>query len=746
MRYNSIKIKITSIGAIVVVIAVALTALLAYYGASSSLEKAAIAQLTSIAHTQAMAIEAYFQNTRYDIASMAQSQTVYNALKDLSLARKNLIAELQAGGFFVDETFMKNVRVDVKKYYEDVLLANLKRVTGKSVGVAEDFMPKDDEANILQFIYTVKNPSAIGFKHEKTSLQELQISNQAPEAFKEVFLKTSYARKHSQYHPIFTNHRMLFGYYDIFIVDMEGFVVYTNFKELDFNTNLIYGPEKSTGLGEAYALALESKNKEMGDKHVRMTDFRYYPKSYNAPAIFMACPIFESDFNLDFNKGETKMLGVLIFQLPMDKINWVANVNNQQEAAGLGKTGEAFLLGKDGFMRTDSRFLKDLKEGKVPTVLSDGTDGPGTTVISLQIGPEVTQKIFTERDDKITQGTYRGYRGTQVLGASERLKIPGLEMAVVVQIDHDEILAPAKTLLYQILISGGLAIILGVILLFFASLTVSKPISEAVNVISTTSTEMAATVAQQEQAATMQSAAVNETTATMEELEASSRQTAEQAEAAAVGARQALMLAEEGSQVVKQTLEGTSALKEKVNAIAEQILRLSEQTSQIENIINLVGDLANQTNLLALNAAVEAARAGEHGRGFAVVAGEIRKLADQSKKSAERIHALVLNIQKATNSTVMATEEGTKMVEEGAQFVQRTAEAFGGVVASVNKAFENAQLISLNVKQQSIAIQQVVEAMNSLEAGAKETASGLSQTKMGIQQLNKTALNLKIIV
>src|SRR5688500_10974088 len=173
---------------------------------------------------------------------------------------------------------------------------------------------------------------------------------------------------------------------------------------------------------------------------------------------------------------------------------------------------------------------------------------------------------------------------------------------------------------------------------------------------------------------------------------------------------------------------GWSYRKGKIEANAEQILRLSEQTSQIGNITNLVSELANQTNLLALNAAVEAARAGEHGKGFAVVAAEIRKLADQSKKSAERINTLVLDIQNATTATVMATEEGTKTVEQGTYQPHRTAEVFEGLAASITSVFESSQQTLLNVKQQVAAVRQVVEAMEAINHGSKETTSGITQT------------------
>ncbi len=271
-------------------------------------------------------------------------------------------------------------------------------------------------------------------------------------------------------------------------------------------------------------------------------------------------------------------------------------------------------------------------------------------------------------------------------------------------------------------------------------------INQAASAIASSSTEIAATVEQQERTVSQQAASVNQTTTTMDELGVSFQQSAQQAEASAAGARQALFLAEEGSNSVQRTMEGMSTLKEKVGAIAEQIMHLSEQTNQIGSVSDLVGDLANQTNMLALNAAVEAARAGEHGKGFGVVAGEIRKLADQSKKSAEKINALVTDIQSAINSTVMVTDEGTKKVNEGIKLAQGTAETFTGVTDSINNVFLNSQQISLNAKQQAIAVQQVVNAMNAINFGAKESANGITQVKVSTHQLNEAAHKLKAVV
>lgn len=205
-------------------------------------------------------------------------------------------------------------------------------------------------------------------------------------------------------------------------------------------------------------------------------------------------------------------------------------------------------------------------------------------------------------------------------------------------------------------------------------------------------------------------------------------------------------MAEAGTKTVQQTMQGMSSLKEQVRAIAEQIMRLSEQTGQITNISDLVGDIANQTNMLALNAAVEAARAGEQGKGFSVVASEIRKLADESKKSTEKINALVTDLQASMNSTVMVTDEGTKKTDTSIKLAQETAETFVTVTDAVNNVFVNNQQISLSAKQQAVAVQEILSAINAINSGSRETVTGISQVKVSTQQLNEAAKQLQALV
>jgi methyl-accepting chemotaxis protein len=324
--------------------------------------------------------------------------------------------------------------------------------------------------------------------------------------------------------------------------------------------------------------------------------------------------------------------------------------------------------------------------------------------------------------------------------------IPELGWSVLIANDTNNIFEPQKKLLFALMVGVGVtAVVVSSIATFIASRT-TKSVNRIVRTIASSSSQIAVSVEQQERIASQQVDAVDRTATTMEELGESSRDCASQAAAAASGAKKALVLTAAGSQAVESTLQGMANLKQKVGAIQQQIMQLSEQTDRIGNISIVVSDLANQTNMLALNAAVEAVRAGEHGKGFGVVASEIRKLADRSKKSVAQINLLVTDIQRAINSTVMVTDEGTKTVESGVNIAKETAEAFAGVSNAINNVVLSSQQISLNAKQQAIAIEQVVEAMTSLNQAAAQTACGISQTKVGTQKLNEAALDLKAIM
>ena len=319
----------------------------------------------------------------------------------------------------------------------------------------------------------------------------------------------------------------------------------------------------------------------------------------------------------------------------------------------------------------------------------------------------------------------------------------GNEIAKMLNASEESAMSVVRnSIVYGMLGSVALAVIIAL----WLARAISSNISASASQLSAASSEIAATVAQHERTASQQAAAVNETSATIDELSASSRQMAEQAANSAALAQRSSSATTEGSEATQQAVLAMNSLKDKIGAMADQILHLGEQTGQIGSIATLLKDLAGQINMLALNAAVEAARAGEHGKGFAVVASEIRKLVDQSKKSAEQTAVLVADIQKATNSSIMVTEDGTHTVIEVTQLVRKVNELFGNLASLANSVNENSQQMMLNTKQQSAAFSQVVQATNNISAGAKETAAGIGQTKIGVQNLNNAAENLKAIV
>jgi methyl-accepting chemotaxis protein len=406
--------------------------------------------------------------------------------------------------------------------------------------------------------------------------------------------------------------------------------------------------------------------------------------------------------------------------------------------------------------------------------------GGSQRAVKLELGKKESYKTV-EKVDKIINGLIRGDRTLNLLPATDRNFIaklqeveaawsplkqkmqayhanPKLEADLVTESEKFFDLADKATAIAdhvaadhvvsaQLIQLATLALNLGALVFaWFVLRAATTTLNGSTSAVVASSTQIASTVEQQERFLSEQAASVNETTATVEELGASSRQAAEQAEASAAGAQQAIALSEEGTRAVSRTLDGIDELREKVGAIADKIMQLSEQTAQISSISDLVSDIASQTNMLSLNAAVEAARAGEHGKGFAVVAGEVRKLADQSKRSAEKINGLVGEIQASINSTIMVTDEGTKTAVEGKKLAEETAESFEGIVNAVNNVFLNSQQIVLSAKQQAVAVQQAVSAMNAINLGSRETAAGVVQVKAATFELASTAQQLKAMV
>ncbi len=273
-----------------------------------------------------------------------------------------------------------------------------------------------------------------------------------------------------------------------------------------------------------------------------------------------------------------------------------------------------------------------------------------------------------------------------------------------------------------------------------------KEVNEAVNVLSSSTEEIAAAATQIAATATETAAAVNQTTTTVEEVRQIARQTDEKARSVLEGAQATAKRAEQGKNAVGSLIAETGNIKERVESISETTVRLSEQGQAIGDIINNVNDIADQSNLLAVNAAIEAARAGEQGKGFAVVAQEIKALSEQSKQATVRVRTILTNVQKGTSAAVMATEQGIKAVEIAIKESARAGEAINDLQSSVNEASQAATVITASSRQQIIGMDQVASAMENIKQASLQNASSSKQAETAAKNLNDLAQRLRKLV
>ena len=270
---------------------------------------------------------------------------------------------------------------------------------------------------------------------------------------------------------------------------------------------------------------------------------------------------------------------------------------------------------------------------------------------------------------------------------------------------------------------------------FFITRSLSGQIGAAVRHVQSSSAELQSAANQQASGAKESSTAMNEITTTISELLATSRQIAESAQRVAHVAEETSAAARSGDTTVQKSHESVNSIKRQVDLIVTHMLDLGKKSQQIGGILEIINELAEQTNILAINATIEASGAGDAGKRFAVVADEIRKLADRVGGSTKEIRVLIEEIRAAVNTTVMATEGGSKAVDLGArQFVDVTA-ALKQITELLGTTTAAAREIELSTKQQTTAVEQVNIAVSNVAKAAKETEVSSSQTLQTAGQL-----------
>jgi methyl-accepting chemotaxis protein len=283
--------------------------------------------------------------------------------------------------------------------------------------------------------------------------------------------------------------------------------------------------------------------------------------------------------------------------------------------------------------------------------------------------------------------------------------------------------------------TAGMALILGLAGVLLTR-NVSGPLEDAVSALTSASAEILAGTTQQAAGVQEQAAAVTETVSTVEEISQTADSSNDRAKSVAESSLLAVENGQAGRRAVEDTVTVMGDVKMRTESIANSILALAEQAQAIGEIIAVVNNVADQTNILAFNAAIEASRAGEQGKGFGVVASEIKSLAEQSKKATVQVRQILSEIQRATNSAVIATEHGAKTVDEALQTVHLADEAIRSLTDIVADAARSATQISASANQQSIGMSQIQRAMRDISDTTAQSLASTRQTEQAARDLD----------
>ncbi|HWB58753.1 MAG TPA: CHASE3 domain-containing protein [Chthoniobacteraceae bacterium] len=274
----------------------------------------------------------------------------------------------------------------------------------------------------------------------------------------------------------------------------------------------------------------------------------------------------------------------------------------------------------------------------------------------------------------------------------------------------------------------------------------TSDLSDGVNVLASSASEILASATQVASGAAETGTAISETTTTVEEVKQTAQAASQKARYVADTAQKATLIGQAGRKSVESSIDGMKRIQTQMESIAESVVRLSEQGQAIGEIIASVNDLAEQSNLLAVNAAIEAAKAGEQGRGFAVVAQEVKSLAEQSKQATAQVRGILGEIQKATTSAVLATEQGSKAVEAGVKQSQEAGESIRQLADSVTEAAQAATQIAASSQQQVAGTDQVAMAMENIKQASAQNMAGTKQTEIAAHNLHDLGVRFKRMV
>ncbi len=376
-----------------------------YQQAKKALERKEMEHMMAVRDLKVREIEAYFQQMEGQVRTLSRSPIVVEALQQLPVAFGVLLDQLPK---HANVNGIDDESAGLRDFYQQQVLSSLS--SEEAVAFAQIY-PASPTTHHAQSLYISDNPFEIGQK---------EWLNDAGDG-------SDYSRLHNRIHPILRDYRQEFGYYDIFLVDLKGDLLYSVVKEIDFATNLTHGPHRDTALGKAWQLAMEEEDRDA----VVMNGLERYLPSQMDPAGFLASPIYD-------HEGEER-LGVLLFQFPLDRINTIV-----QDRQGMEEGSEVVLGMQVGEALT---FLNQLLFSDEEALQKRITIGSGLA-LPMQYALQ----------GMVDSGFSVDYENNQVLAAWA--PVTRLGWGLVAKINREQALMGAMELLYRTVVSLGLLILI----------------------------------------------------------------------------------------------------------------------------------------------------------------------------------------------------------------------------------------------------------------------------------------------